>query len=307
MEEETDIILKLNPFNKEIKFKKYEYNNWEFVYNNGILIPSKDVNELIKNNILFVNRLPELIFGYNRMYLINKSKNFIYSFNPIDMINLIKYDIRKTKFDNKEIYYNPPEIDAKRDIDPTHLQKIEIQKKESVSDWTYSSPYMGTVTNIPNSEIFNQIDFNINNNIDNNKLFKGKIDPEIKIPYENLGPNNPIINNFEIHLYEDDLNDNGLTDCKLRFRIMKDCFFGLLRCYLRIDNFLIKNIDTRIYHDFNTDYIVRHFVVKEMTYTELKNKGFEFKYDFNISPNQSDLFDNFVKEEKFSVSDKIML
>ena len=52
MEDEIDLILKLNPFNKEIKFKKYEYNNWEFIYNNGVLIPSKDVNELINKNIL---------------------------------------------------------------------------------------------------------------------------------------------------------------------------------------------------------------------------------------------------------------
>ena len=306
MEDEIDLILKLNPFNKEIKFKKYEYNNWEFIYNNGALIPTKDVNELISKNILKINRLPELIFGYNRMYLINKSKNFIYSINPIDMLNLTKYDIRKEKLNIKEIYYNPPEIDAKRNIDITHLKKIEIQKKEAISDWTYSSSYMGTITNIKNSEIFDQIDFN-NNNFDNNKSFKTIVDNNINIPYDNLGPNNPIINNFEIHLYEDDLNDNGLTDCKFRFRIMKDCFFGLLRCYLRIDNFLIKNIDTRIYYDFNSDYIIRHFVVKEMTYDNLKNKGFDFKYDFNISPKQSDLFDNFVKEETFSISDKIIL
>ena len=44
-----------------------------------------------------------------------------------------------------------------------------------------------------------------------------------------------------------------------------------------------------------------------MSYDDLINKGFIFKYDFNISPNQSDLFDNFVKEETFSISDKIML
>ena len=126
MEDEIDLILKLNPFNKEIKFKKYEYNNWEFIYNNGALIPTKDVNELISKNILKINRLPELIFGYNRMYLINKSKNFIYSINPIDMLNLTKYDIRKEKLNIKEIYYNPPEIDAKRNIDLTHLKKIGL-------------------------------------------------------------------------------------------------------------------------------------------------------------------------------------
>lgn len=49
-------------------------------------------------------------------------------------------------------------------------------------------------------------------------------------------------------LFEDELGDNGLTTCEFRFRVMGDCFFGLLRSYLRVDDVLIRILDTRIYH-----------------------------------------------------------
>lgn len=44
---------------------------------------------------------------------------------------------------------------------------------------------------------------------------------------------------------------------------MGDCFFGLIRSYLRIDDVLIRLLDTRIYHDFKTDFILRDFTHRE--------------------------------------------
>lgn len=53
-----------------------------------------------------------------------------------------------------------------------------------------------------------------------------------------------------VHLWEDELGDNGDTTSEFRFRVMGDCFFGLLRHYLRLDDVMIRIYDTRIYHDF---------------------------------------------------------
>jgi len=46
---------------------------------------------------------------------------------------------------------------------------------------------------------------------------------------------------------------------EFRFRVMNDCFFGLLRHYLRVDEVLIRVYDTRIYHEFDKNYILREF------------------------------------------------
>ena len=44
---------------------------------------------------------------------------------------------------------------------------------------------------------------------------------------------------------------------------MGDCFFGLIRNYLRVDDVLIRILDTRIYHQFEWDYILRDFTHRE--------------------------------------------
>ena len=44
---------------------------------------------------------------------------------------------------------------------------------------------------------------------------------------------------------------------------MNDCFFGLIRSYLRVDDVVIRILDTRIFHDFKNNYILREFTHRE--------------------------------------------
>ena len=62
-----------------------------------------------------------------------------------------------------------------------------------------------------------------------------------------LGPDNPILHYGEIVLYEDELADRGYTKVYVRFRVMKDCFFALMRSYTRVDHVLARILDTRIF------------------------------------------------------------
>lgn len=64
-----------------------------------------------------------------------------------------------------------------------------------------------------------------------------------------------------LHLWEDELGDNGISLLELRFRAMQDCFFALLRHYIRVDDVIIRIYDTRIYHEYDKDYIIREFSV----------------------------------------------
>lgn len=61
---------------------------------------------------------------------------------------------------------------------------------------------------------------------------------------------------------------------EFRFRTMKDCFFGLIRHYLRVDEVLIRIYDTRIYHDFAKNYILREFTAREDNYANIEKNGF---------------------------------
>jgi type 2A phosphatase activator TIP41 len=50
---------------------------------------------------------------------------------------------------------------------------------------------------------------------------------------------------------------------------MQGCFFVLARFFLRIDGVLLRIHDTRYYHAFNTDVIVRERSTREAEFTQL--------------------------------------
>lgn len=51
---------------------------------------------------------------------------------------------------------------------------------------------------------------------------------------------------------------------------MPSSFFILLRYFLRVDNVLIKINDTRLYHEFENNYIIREYTSRESKVDELK-------------------------------------
>lgn len=52
-------------------------------------------------------------------------------------------------------------------------------------------------------------------------------------------------------------------------RVMPSSYFILLRYFLRVDNVLVRINDTRIFHDFTTNYILREFTNKESSIHKL--------------------------------------
>mgnify|MGYP000984645007 CR=1 FL=1 len=67
-------------------------------------------------------------------------------------------------------------------------------------------------------------------------------------------------------MFECDLEDSGYTLSIVKFRVMADCFYVLLRFYLRVDGVRVRILDTRIFHSFDTNYIIREFTHRESNY-----------------------------------------
>jgi type 2A phosphatase activator TIP41 len=99
-----------------------------------------------------------------------------------------------------------------------------------------------------------------------------------------LGPENPILQSGEVVLWEDELADRGSSKCYVRYRVMNDCWFVLLRSYIRLDKVAIRIMDTRIFHKFGTDEIIRDFLVKEDSWQKLADGGFNFDSEWLLSP-----------------------
>ena len=99
-----------------------------------------------------------------------------------------------------------------------------------------------------------------------------------------LSPDNEIINFGEVLLYEDELGDLGTAKTYVRYRVMKDCWFVLMRSYTRLDKVAVRILDTRIFHKFGENHILRDFMWKQDTWENLTKKGFNFGSEWLLSP-----------------------
>ena len=289
---EDNYSLNVPPNNKEITLSKFSHKGWDFYSHTENMMNSKDLDILIKDkgeNGLFVSHLPEIFYGYNRLFLINESANFCYEFNPLQMLSLTSNTIRQKLLKEKEIYYIPSQAKS---------QYSKSDDNAADEDWSFSSPYIGHITAINNccmSKYYNKI----------KKTKKFRIEKsDIKFPETKV---ENVLNYNQVHFFEDELGDIGFSEGKIGFGVMNECFLGLMRCYLRVDNMLVRNIDTKIYHKFGDKYIIRNFTVKEKTYDELKNNGFHLSNQWNISTNQSETVAPFLGKPIFEITDLIYL
>ena len=112
--------IKIPPSNKEIILNKFSHKGWDFYSHTEYMMTSVEMDLLCKTNVenkLYIDHLTEAFYGYNRLFLVNKEKNLSYEFNPLQMMSQTNYEIRSKLFEQKKIYYIPPEI------------KVQYQKK----------------------------------------------------------------------------------------------------------------------------------------------------------------------------------
>lgn len=68
-------------------------------------------------------------------------------------------------------------------------------------------------------------------------------------------------------LYEDELDDNGVSVYEYKFRHMKDSWFALIRSYLRVDEVGVYVLDVRLYwEDTFNKKVARQFMVRQASW-----------------------------------------
>jgi type 2A phosphatase activator TIP41 len=158
------------------------------------------------------------------------------------------------------------------------MSKVKDFKQiEVISDWTYSTPYKGTVLRLSSAakRVFLETSLQFpalmtSAGIEVPKSKLSIVPSKTELPLHRLGRDNPILHFGEVYLFEDDLGDQGYCCCNLRYRVMADCFYVLHRYYLRVDQVLVRIFDTRIFHSFDSNEVLREFTYKESTYDELR-------------------------------------
>ena len=77
----------------EIEFDKIEFEGWEFYSSKKPMLSSKELDQL--SDAIPTQTLPDILFGYNRLYMVNKRKNFLYEISPIDSLSLSAFELQK--------------------------------------------------------------------------------------------------------------------------------------------------------------------------------------------------------------------
>ena len=112
--------------------------------------------------------------------------------------------------------------------------RAAAHSSEFYYDWTFSSPYAGTILSTNSS--------NINNRQQWQPLSKSQI------PFHLLqDTSQPILLYDDIHLFEDDLHDNGESSLNIKIRVMPKCWYVLQRLFVRVDYVCVKCREVRYF------------------------------------------------------------
>ncbi|EFA01841.1 TIP41-like protein [Tribolium castaneum] len=238
----NEIDIQRLPVNSE----EHIFHDWVIKYKKSHILHSictsaekcKDLSQepcllCLYTRTLDIPHLPEMVFPNNVLTLTHSSGGQI-EFNALDALKTVANGKLPIKVACSEEWSEsrPPE---------------HLSQKIKPFDWTFSNDYKGTITGpvqvVPTEE---------------------------RINIEKLKEKEKILFYQELMLYEDELHDNGISSCTIKIRVMPSSYFILLRFFLRVDNVMLRVNDTRLYHEFSTNYILREFTNKECAFGDVE-------------------------------------
>jgi len=255
---------------ESVKVEQVAHRGWSFITQKRHILDSNELD--IWSNELHIPVLPEMIFGYNQMSFkkvitIPTTEApykilFTYSFDAKSGLKLCSGQPAKIKLAFSKNW---------KESNKGQVEKIKNSTQDSSTldyDWTYSTPYTGDISYIVQDQ--NNIDVSKTTTFIKNPNFGVGVETTETMDLERLKKQDPIITFSEIMLFEDELGDNGGALLSVKMRVMKDYYYCLVRYYLRVDDVLFRIYDTRVFHDFNTDYILREFQHREDDFQRIR-------------------------------------
>ncbi|XP_076163056.1 TIP41-like protein [Ptiloglossa arizonensis] len=188
----------------------------------------------IFSRTLELPRMPDMVFPNNILTLKHQNGADL-QFNALDALKTVS---------NGRVNVQLACAEAWKE---SRLENSEyLEEKIKPFDWTFTTTYTGTASNFKVQETSERIDI------------------------DKLKKREKILFYHDLTLFEDELHDNGIAVCSVKIRVMPSGFFILLRYFLRIDNVMVRINDTRIYHEFGQEYLLREYTTRESKVEELR-------------------------------------
>ncbi|KAI3380762.1 hypothetical protein SNEBB_003258 [Seison nebaliae] len=232
----------------------YQWGKWRIRSSKGVMANEDEIEEIKKS--VQVDTLPEMLFNKNSLHLTyekDEYNRFVLSFNVIDALKSLKGKLVKT---NVAVHGS----DKWRNSRAQYFLQQNIDENENDDDWTFASDYTGSLEE------------------DENFSFE---ETDERIDYENLRIREKIHYEESLILYEDELGDQGISECDVRIRCMPTGFLILLRVFLRVDNVYIRSLETRYRYRTNNNILMKEVTERENFVDELN----ESDADTNMTKN----------------------
>lgn len=221
-----------------------------------VLMPLNDLCNFCKYDLtLSMAHFPDMTYSNNSLRLEHKPSGLVLEFNTMEALFPV---LAKSFGLPNNLKVAPSEAWLKARMDSKYTQNVMNAK----FDWTFSSDYRGSLRQRKMDGDTNELI-----DIDEDCIELGVSD---QIDLEKLKEHKEILFYDEIDLFEDELADHGMAKCSVKIRFMDDSFFILLRYFLRVDNVFVRYFDTRYYHEFGQNFMLREFTNREATVSELK-------------------------------------
>ncbi|KAI8925360.1 TIP41-like family-domain-containing protein [Entophlyctis helioformis] len=204
--------------------------------------------------------LPEMLFGNNRLAIEHRCGLLV----SLDAVSaLARVDNRPEAADRIKVACA---AQWSKNSSNTHEKIRDIIKPY---DWTYSTEHRGLVTVVGKAAR----EGGNGNGIEGESGAQLEMVPsDVGINIQQLLKPEPILFYDELVLFEDELADNGVALLSLRVRVMPSCFLVLQRFFLRVDGVMFRVIDTRYYHEFGSDVLIREFHSREAPYDAIRKR-----------------------------------
>ena len=204
-------------------------HGWKFETSEGAIVNTAELASLKKRLHEQAGtddplpRLPEAVFGKNSLKMTHEPSGYTLSFDAEGA--LVEWLRNSLKEGAGGLTVPLANVGSWKD----KVQQQDEESKRPDWDWTYSTSYSGVGADV------------------NDEPLPWAAHSGAGIDMALLRRRDPILFFADLPLYQDDLHDNGHTECRLRVRVMPTCFFVLLRHFLRVDGLLIRQRDTRIF------------------------------------------------------------
>jgi type 2A phosphatase activator TIP41 len=237
--------------------------DWVLTQISGPILNSAEC-ELLSERLKLPS-LPEMVFGKNRFKLFHKPSGFSLEFSAEAALSMVSHEAPKDiKVAASNVWSESNKGQVEK-LKQTH--EFDEQSPSQEFDWTFTTHYCGDMTRV--DPVTGQMDASYVPEI----LTAGLEETKDSIPMDKLrSTSEPIIWFSHVHLFEDEIHDNGIAEISTKSRVMNSFWFCLVRFWLRVDGVMFRVIDHRLYHEFGSKHIIKEASLKEGTWEEVHLK-----------------------------------